>query len=258
MALKYEGGIPIVVIPDRAPTLAHRVRAWDALCLPPTSPPDNTQPATLILLASRSPRRREMLTRAGIAHVARHPGIDDTLMVPGEARRLAGAGRDEVAAPGTALDAEQWVAALAYLKADAALRCAVFTPDELARASWVLGADTAVVKGNDLIGTPLDAADAERIIRALSGGEHAVVTGMALVRPDRSHRLLITDRAHVRVGALSDAQIRDYIASGLWQGKAGAYNLAERLAAGWPIHYTGDPDTVMGLAMIKLLQTLGR
>ena len=210
--------------------------------------------APLVLLASRSPRRRELLDAAGVAYIARHPGIDDSMLQAG------------VAPP------EHYAAGLAYLKADAAIRHNVFAAQEIARAAWVLGADTAVVKGSLLIGTPRDEADAERIIRLLSDGVHDVVTGVALVRPVAAsahlgassgetapaRRVLLVDRARVQVGALSETQIREYLASGLWQGKAGAYNLAERLMAGWPIEYQGDPGTIMGLPTRKLVPLLSR
>jgi predicted house-cleaning NTP pyrophosphatase (Maf/HAM1 superfamily) len=56
----------------------------------------------------------------------------------------------------------------------------------------------------------------------------------------------------VRVGHIPDLEIEWYLASGQWRGKAGAYNLSERLTAGWPIEYDGDPGTIMGLPMRKL------
>ena len=210
----------------------------------------------LLLLASRSPRRRELLTGAGIEHIARHPGIDDTMMRPGSASEPSGA------SPG---EAERWAAALAYLKAATALKNRIFTDAERERAAWVLGADTVVVKGSGeagLIGTPADEKDAARMLRRLSDGTHEVVTGVALLRPVSpdphiTERRLFVDRATVHVGKLTDELLDPYLASGHWQGKAGAYNLAERISAGWPITFTGDPGTVMGLPMIKLLRVLG-
>lgn len=216
----------------------------------------------MLLLASRSPRRRELLTGAGIEHIARHPGIDDTMMRPGFAHASPAHIREGLP--------EQWAAALAYLKAATAIHNRTFSEDEHRRAAWVLGADTVVVKKDDddpLIGTPLDEADAARILRRLSNGTHEVITGVALVRPrdsntdSHSHpsfppRILFTDRATVRVGPLTNDLLDPYLASGQWQGKAGAYNLAERIAGGWPIAFTGDPGTIMGLPMVKLLRIL--
>jgi len=71
-------------------------------------------------------------------------------------------------------------------------------------------------------------------------------------------RWLVADRAVVRVGPISDEQIEAYVASGEWRGKAGAYNLSERIEAGWPIECLGDPTTVMGLPMRRLPEWLKR
>lgn len=151
----------------------------------------------------------------------------------------------------------QWVAALAYLKAAAGL--AHLGPSTTGEpAPIVLGADTACVHDGRLVGTPRDAEEARAMIRELRGGRHDVVTGVAIIEPGTGRRLLFADTASVEVGDLSDAQIDEYIASGGWQGKAGAYNLSERLAAGWPIRYEGDPATVMGLPIRRLMRLLDR
>ncbi len=151
----------------------------------------------------------------------------------------------------------QWVGALAYPPARAGAEAAAGSGPETVRAYTVLGADTVCVKGSEIIGQPADAADARRILRLLEGGEHEVITGIALVSspPGRAHRQLWSDRARVRVGPLGRDRIEEYVASGQWRGKAGAYNLAERLDAGWPINYEGDPTTIMGLP-VRLLTRL--
>ena len=122
----------------------------------------------------------------------------------------------------------------------------------------VLGADTAIVKDGELIGTPRDVGDAERIIRRLSGGQHEVVTGVSFLCTATGRRSVYFDRARVKFGALTETQIREYLATGLWEGKAGGYNLRERLEAGWPIEFEGDPTTIMGLPMAGLRQRLER
>lgn len=73
-----------------------------------------------------------------------------------------------------------------------------------------------------------------------------------------ARRWLFADRAAVRYGRVSDAAVDEYVASGLWRGKAGAYNLQERLEAGWPVRCEGDPATVMGLPMRRLEPWLAR
>lgn len=202
----------------------------------PSDPPSRPLLPAPLVLASRSPRRRQLLSEFGLPHEAVEPGIDDGLLEPGP------------------VPPHQWVTALAYLKAAAAAR--TLAPD---RPALVLGADTVVVKGAALIGQPADAADAERIIRLLQDGHHEVISGVALLRTDRpGWRRMFVDRARVRVGHIGDDAIRAYIAGGNWRGKAGAYNLAERIEAGWPIQYQGDPTTIMGLPMRMLVDRLPR
>ncbi len=190
-----------------------------------------------MLLTSRSPRRRQLLAQHAIDFLAEHPGVEDSILEPGTATP------------------EGWVAALAYLKSRAGLE--VFASN-LRPGDILLGADTACVMGGRLFGTPRDADEARAIIRGFSGRVHDVVTGVTILDPFTMERRLLVDRATVRMGRLSDAQIDEYIAGGQWAGKAGAYNLEERVAAGWPIEVAGDPTTVVGLPMRLLLRELDR
>lgn len=190
--------------------------------------------ARKLILASVSPRRSRLLREAGFSHEVVSPPLDDAALDAGDA------------------PARVWVAALAYLKAASVLRA--MSPDQVAGA-LILGADTLVVKDGEMIGKPADADDASRILRRLSGGSHDVLTGAALVRAGAEREILV-DATHVRVGSIPDDVLDEYLRSGGWQGKAGAYNLAERLEAGWPIEYTGDPGTIMGLPMIRLAPRL--
>lgn len=171
-----------------------------------------------------------MLAEAGITHDAEHPGLDDSELHPGK------------------VSPEQWVAALAYLKAAAWIASA----GSLARGRVVLGADTAIVKGPDLIGTPVNSAEAAAILRRLSSGQHDVVSGVAFIDASTGRRSFFVDKATVRVGCLSEDTITAYAATSSWQGKAGGYNLRERVEDGWPLEVSGDPTTVMGLPMRKL------
>ncbi len=193
-----------------------------------------------ILLASRSPRRTALLRDRGVAHEAVHPGFDDAALLPGD------------------VTPEQWVAALAYLKAEAGRRLMATRPDA---PRVIVGADTACVAGDCLIGTPIDEPDAERILRRLVGATHRVVTGVAVIDsrgPGEPARRLFVSCATVRLGAIDEATLREYLGGGAWRGKAGAYNLGERLEAGWPIDYQGDPTGIMGLPMDALLSALAR
>ena len=81
-----------------------------------------------------------------------------------------------------------------------------------------------------------------------------MLTGVAVVCPRTGRRTILADRSLVTVGELTDAQVADYLATGLWRGKAGAYNIAERLEAGWPIIFAGSMDSVMGLPVERALE----
>lgn len=189
-----------------------------------------------VLLASRSPRRRLLLNEAGIEHEACHPGFDDSALVP------------------TRVTAAEWVTALAHLKAAAGV--------QLVRGEMsprlVLGADTTCVKDASFLGTPATPEEAERMLRAFVNAEHEVVTGVAVIDSRTGRRWFFCDSARVRWGSVSDDRITEYVTSGEWQGKAGAYNLRERIEAGWKIEYEGDPTTIMGLPMRVLLRELPR
>ncbi|MDI1289723.1 MAG: Maf family protein, partial [bacterium] len=197
---------------------------------------NRTEPAVpRILLASRSPRRRAFLTESGLAHDAIHPGFDDSVLQPG------------------GVSPDRWVAALAYLKAWAgvALR-------EPGHGPLVIGSDTTCIKDGMMIGTPHDAAEAGAMIRRLRSGRHEVVTGVAIIDVRTGERHICTDRALVTVGDIPDAEIDRYVGGDEWRGKAGAYNLRERITAGWPMTFSGDETTIMGLPMLRLLELLNR
>lgn len=181
-----------------------------------------------LLLASRSPRRRELLHAHGYDFDTLEPAFDDAGMTPG------------------LVDPATWVMALAFLKASAA------RPAHPDRDTVLLGADTVCVKGDHVLGQPADGADARCTLLLLRDGEHEVLTGVALLCPRTGRRATFCDRARVSLGPITDADIDAYIASEHWRGKAGAYNLAERLEAGWPIRYEGDPTSIMGLPMQAL------
>ncbi len=189
-----------------------------------------------LLLASSSPRRRHLLEEAGLPFVAADPGIDDGPLIPGEV------------AP------EQWVAALAFLKASAGIG---LLPAADSREHWiVLGADTLVEQEGELLGQPRDIDHARTTIQTLAGNTHEVHTGVALLDPRKGERHIFVDSAEVTVGDIPRAVLDTYLDTGDWQGKAGGYNLYERLDAGWPITYDGDPTTIVGLPMQRLLVLL--
>ncbi len=165
-----------------------------------TEPPDTAGPT--FVLASQSPRRRQLLEEAGYRFEVIAPPLDEPPTVA------------------AAVTASQHAESVAYFKARSVM-------ERYRPPLPVLGADTVVALGDALFGKPADAADARRILSALSGTRHAVITGVALIDPHGS-RLIASDVTHVRMRAMSDEAMEAYLASGLWAGKAGAYGIQDR------------------------------
>jgi septum formation protein len=178
-----------------------------------------------------------MLGEAGIAIELRPAGIDDAELTSGDV------------APA------HWVIALAYLKAR-------WVADQLmaggTTVGTVLGADTVCVHDGRILGQPAGADEARWMLRSMREAIHDVVTGVCLIGLPDLARVMFADRASVRWRHVSDASIERYMATGEWRGKAGAYNLEDRVNDGWPIECTGDPATVMGLPMRRLEPWLSR
>lgn len=203
--------------------------------MPVPTPTTQTPQLRTLVLASRSPRRQKILGEAGFDHTVVTPAIDDAdLQHP------------------TGVIPECWVAALAYFKAAAACSL-VEDPTAL-----ILGADTVCLADNQILGQPRDDAHAESMLRQMARATHRVLSGVALLDPARQSRLIFAESADVTVGRLGEDDIRQYLDSKMWQGKAGAYNLEERIQAGWPIRCVGDPATVMGLPIRTLTPILTR
>lgn len=155
-----------------------------------------------LVLASASPRRRELLTEAGYRFEVRPADVAEEL--PEES--------DDPAAEAERLATAKAEAVAAQIKSS---------------GRWVLGADTIVVLGRRLIGKPIDAADAEAILRSLSGSEHRVITGLALVECGTLRRLVRHASTSIRMRRIDDQEIRRYVAGGGSLGKAGAYAVQE-------------------------------
>lgn len=201
-----------------------------------------------LLLASRSPRRRQLLDEAGFSHIAEHPGFEDAVLDRG------------------AVSPRQWVAALATLKAWAGASL----PTALEQGGRiVIGADTACRVDDTMVGTPRTAEEAGAMLRGFVMREHEVLTGVAVIDLrgweqwgggladlPTNRRHVFVDAAVVSWGKIDEDVIEAYVASGAWAGKAGGYNLSERLGAGWPISYVGDRGTIMGLPMERLSRLL--
>jgi septum formation protein len=180
----------------------------------------------MLVLASASPRRRELLTQAGFTFEVRPAHI------PEKPR----AGEDPIA----------YVVRLAREKAEAVYR----QLNEL--TATVLGADTTVTLDNHILGKPEDAADAARMLRLLSGRTHRVITGVAVVSAARIE--VAAEVTAVKFLTLSDEEIAGYIATGEPMDKAGAYAIQGR-AARWIPRIEGDYFNVVGLpiALVSVL-----
>ena len=206
----------------------------------------------MLVLASASPRRQELLRAAGISFTVQPADVDE--------------------APRAEESAKDCAERLAKEKAMAVWRT---RPQDV-----VLGADTVVVVDDELLGKPADAADAARMLRLLSGREHQVITGVCMVRAvigDRGSGVggagmgsnLVPARAsaggaRVKVGhettrvamhAISDEEIRDYVASGEPMDKAGAYAI-QGIASRWIPRIVGDYGNVVGLPVALVYRML--
>ena len=189
-----------------------------------------------LVLASNSPRRRELLAQAGFSFTVRPAHIPEDPQ----------AGEDPVS----------YVVRLARAKAQAVFDALDREPGEESspRADRVvLGADTTVTIDNQILGKPSDAADAARMLALLSGRTHRVVTGVALA--SASGIEVAAEMTGVRFYTLSEAEIAAYIATGEPMDKAGAYAIQGR-AARWIPRITGDYSNVVGLPLALLATML--
>lgn len=179
-----------------------------------------------LLLASASPRRLELLRALGLEPLVRPADVDETLR-PGE-------------------DPHDAAERLARAKAAAVAAAA---PE----GSVVLAADTIVVLGGEALGKPRDDDDARRMLRALRGRAHDVVTGVALARDGR----LVSGRETTEVlfAPMTDEEVDAYVASGEPADKAGAYAL-QGLGGLFVERITGTPSNVIGLPF-RLVRRLG-
>lgn len=196
----------------------------------------------MIVLASASPRRQELLRNAGIACRVQPANIDE--------RPLAGE------------EPQQCAERLAREKA-----LAVHKDHP---ADFILGADTIVVIDGGILGKPRDPQDATGMLRLLSGRQHAVITGVCLISPIENQRSpaekvekpaerstdlhasssvrVVSEKTLVTMLKISDDEIRDYIATGEPMDKAGAYGI-QGIASRWIPRIEGDYSNVVGLPL---------
>lgn len=171
---------------------------------------------TNIVLASGSPRRKTLLTWAGLSVEVRPTSIPE----------VRGTDEDPVA----------WASRLAWEKA-----CAAGEAEAV-----VVAADTVVHQGADHFDKPRDRDEARAHLARLSGAWHEVTTAVCVLRGDAANRFVVTTR--VRFRALGEAEIADYVASGDADDKAGAYGIQGR-AGSFVAELQGDWTNVMGLPL---------
>jgi len=178
-----------------------------------------------VILASASPRRRELLSLVGIAHEVRPADIDETLLdgetPTGHAERLARDKAHKIAGDN--------------------------------RGAVVIAADTIVVVDGAVLGKPRDTLQATEMLRSLSGREHTVCTAIAVALGNRTESAV--EQVRVWFRPLSDAEIADYIATREPMDKAGAYGI-QGFGATIVERVDGDYFSVMGLGLRRLVELL--
>jgi septum formation protein len=182
--------------------------------------------APRVILASQSPRRRELLTLVGIAHTVQPADIDEAYL-PGERPRA---------------HCERLAREKAHVVASR-------RPDAL-----VIGSDTIVVMDGDVLGKPRDEAHAAEMLTRLSGRSHVVMTAVAVQWRGVEHS--VVEEVGVTFHALTPDDIRAYIATGEPMDKAGAYGI-QGYGATIVQRVDGDYFAVMGLPLQRLVRLMG-
>ena len=192
--------------------------------------------SSFIYLASQSPRRSQLLTQLGIAHELLLPGAEE------DAEAL------EAVLPNEAPKA--YVQRVTQLKLQAAL---VRLQQRGLPLAPVLCSDTTVALGRTIYGKPADAEDAQRMLRALSGQTHRVITAVAVGLGTK--QLAACSESRVTFATLSELEISAYVASGEPMGKAGAYAV-QGAAAAFISKISGSYSGIMGLPLFETSQLL--
>lgn len=180
-----------------------------------------------LILASASPRRRQLLTEAGFSIEVDPSNIEEP-------------------EPTGPVDVRLYVAELAWRKA--------FSVADRRKTGLILAADTSCVVGGEILNKPRDRADAERMIRLQEGRDTDVVTGLVLYRAERHEWVAALETSVVRFRPLTDSERADHLDSGRWEGKAGAYGVQDHDP--YIEVVSGSWSNVVGLPMERLAELL--
>jgi septum formation protein len=146
------------------------------------------------------------------------------------------------------------VAELAFRKAAAVMRQLQQQDDSPLQPFMVLAADTVAECDGFILGKPRDEADARAMLTMLSGRDHRVLTGVCVWRSGETEPSVRVAVTQLRMDPLSESQLHEYLASGAWEGKAGAFGYQDRL--GWVRVVEGSESNVVGLPMELLPEML--
>lgn len=201
-----------------------------------------SEPIFEVILASGSPRRRELLERVGVSFTVRTP------ITP----------VDESIEPDLAAQPEEACKKLAERKAGAVIQEVL--AEDYTGMLIVLGADTMVVKDGQIFGKPRSLSDGKHMLRQLSGATHQVITAVSvwMVAAPEAEKISLgfrtfADVSHVTFRDLTDDEIADYLRKGESFDKAGAYAIQGEGAA-LVDHYEGALDTIIGLPAERLVR----
>ncbi len=183
-----------------------------------------------LILASQSPRRRQLLEQAGFTFRVVPPDDD------------AECGICSRESP------PELVSRLAYQKARSVAR--------RTSQGWILGCDTVVECVGQILGKPQDRAHARQMLRLLRGREHHVYSGLCLWQRPDDHRWLEVDRSKLRMQSISDRQLEEYLDTEAWSGKAGAFGFQD--GWDWIELVEGSESNVVGLPLELLAQLLAK
>lgn len=185
----------------------------------------------MLILASQSPRRAELLSQIGVPFTALSADIDESIL-PNETP-------------------ENYVQRLAQQKAQAGWRASADT----AKRRLVLGADTVVVINEQVMGKPKDFDDASAMLNLLSGQQHQVLTAVTVTSGQRFETILV--KTDVTFCAFSPSQIEAYWQTGEPKDKAGSYAI-QGIGGKFVTHIKGSYSAVVGLPLYETNQLLSR